>query len=313
MIRPDYIKNDYRYSRYARDLSRLLFSINEPGSEIIGQGETVNSILFALQKGGAAFHVSSSDSDGIKSLSKALKEWKGKTPFISLGVGEISTEGPDSVAEIFDGQSTRRIVINSLENIGSGMIDLLVLNDPPLLNPSCRDEIHDLVADLRKTGLVNMTGVGYFRPHKAKEVINSDFFDFVWGMNRLNACNLDARVEDIPVVKTGRWGYINSSVLHMSLLGNRLGQYSREGAISNFVSERDIKVAVMASRIARKNHMTISEMAYRYAFSMDDSDIVVASTGDIEHMEAVIRSWERGPLSKELFNTITSNTLAFYT
>jgi len=293
-------------------MSRLLLYINEPGSERIDPTETFESIKYALEKGIMAFHVSSSDKDGIASLGAALKEWSGKSPKISLGIGEIGTGTTVSAPGIFNNDSILKTIDQSLYNIGIEMIDMLVLNDPPVSQLPVFPEIIDSINDLQIKGIIGFKGIGCYRPGEIESLIRGGYFDFLWGMNRLNACNLDALQGEIQLLQEAGMGYLNSSVLHMSLLGNRLGQYSRERPESTLVSERDISVAVMASRIAARNNMTITEMAYRYAFSTGESGIVALSTGDRLHMQELIESWIKGPLSKELFDSINSNTISFY-
>lgn len=51
--------------------------------------------------------------------------------------------------------------------------------------------------------------------------------------------------------------------------------------------------------------MTLTELALRYLFSMEEADRVVLGPKNIDEVKNSLRIWEKGPLPESLFNQVT--------
>jgi len=146
----------------------------------------------------------------------------------------------------------------------------------------------------------------------SKSDVQNKGFSAIKGSGKLNACNLDALMNDIPVARSAGMAYYNASVLHNDLLGHMLEQYSREMPDTELISNRDVSIAVRATRLASKNELSMSSLAVRYSWSINEADRIVIETENSEQLGSLIKDMKNGCLSEELFNAVTDNIIAGY-
>jgi aryl-alcohol dehydrogenase-like predicted oxidoreductase len=313
-VRPTYIKGDYTRSRYFKNGSRLVcgtYGLGGSGGEV-DEGESTDIILYALDRGVRVFDTAPSFGNAQHYLGRALDRWSGPKPFISTRVGRLKADEMDKEIFEYSPATMRQSLEESLELIGLEKADLLFLDRPDRIPLDRIDEIIDTLKGFKKEGLVDMLGISGDPEGGVYKYIKKENFEVMSGLHQLNACNLDAMLYNIPLLKTEGIAYYNSSVLHMALLGSKLEQYSRERPDTKWIRNRDVDIAVMSTRIASKNNLSISSMALRYAFSILEADRVVLGARKMHQMEEALDCWEDGLLTEDVFNDVTDNIIAGY-
>lgn len=303
MIRPTYLKELDRSAGKYQGCPRFVIDIDK----MHWSGELSAGILtIAMENGLHAFYAEGNCKGALDLLGRCLSDWKGDRPFVSISL-KAGLEINPSIES--NGENISQSIADSFIHPGIGNVDLLILEEP-VSNPYTKT-IHQILKSYRDKNLSGLTALSGFSAVQYQDILNKEHFDLFMGYNRLDACNLDALENDIPFLKTKKMGYLSSSPLHFLLLGSKLGQYSRERPSISGLSERDITIAVMASRIAKKNSITLEELAYRYLLSIAESDSVIAEPASVQELGKVIEYWNRGTVSEELFNEITDNILKF--
>ncbi|HUS87059.1 MAG TPA: aldo/keto reductase [Bacteroidales bacterium] len=313
MQRPTYITGDHSISKYFNNGPRLVCGTSGLGG-VCGktdEAESIDIMLYALERDVRAFDTAPSYNNAQEYLGKTLKRWNGPLPFISTRVGRLKAEKAEDEILDYRPEIMRKSLLESLDLMGIGKIDLLFLHEPYRVPPDKMDEILDTLKGFKEEGLTDFVGLGGNPPIEFHRYVRKENFDVLSGWLKLNACNLDALKIDIPLIKREGIGYYNASVLHAALLGTRLEQYSRERPNSASITNKDVDTAVMASRIAARNRLTLPGMAFRFALSMEESDRVVIGTRKMYQMKEAIDSWNAGPLPEKIFNEIIDNILKF--
>ena len=313
MQRPTYITGDYRISKFFNNGSRLVCGTSGLGGVRTGADETGSTdiMLYALERGIRVFDTAPSYSNAQECLGKALKRWNGPLPFISTCVGRLKAGEADEVIVDYRPGMMRKRLVESLDIMGIEKVDLLFLSEPNRIPSDRMDEILDTLKGFREEGLTDSLGIGGNPPGQFYRYVKKEHFDVLSGCHKLNACNLDGLRDYIPLIKQEGIGFYNASVLHMALLGSRLEQFSRERPDSARITNKDVDTAVLASRIAARNNLTLSGMAIRFALSMEESDRVVIGPGKMGQMKEAIDSWEAGPLVENIFNEVIDNIIKF--
>ncbi len=315
MRNPSKIEHDLSPEGSYRDNNnRLVCSI--PGrmshGRNISPGEMSDAVRFVLESGVRSIDISCTDEVILKSTGNILRELTGEKIFLSIGAAGIDNSGyaPPGKADMTD--AGPGILHSVIKTMGIGEVDICFINQLPGYHEGHHDELIHAVEKGIGPGIIRSYGIGGDRPELIISLSDSCNITAVTVSGKLNACNLDAMENIIPACKTGRLTCYNNSVSHYSLLGNKLGQFSRKIPDNEPISARDVEIAVMTSRIASRNGMALEEMAYRYAFSIAEAGRIVVGLRDTESMEEILKWWNKGPLDNDLFETITGNIYKFY-
>lgn len=306
--KPTYIQGDYKKSTFFNGQNRLVCGCSGLGGvwRPIEEKDAVDTITYALENGVRVFDTAPSYNKSQEYLGKALKLWTGEKPFISTKVGRLQADKADDCIVDYSTETMRKSVHESLETLGLDQIDLLFLHEPHLVPVERMDEIMDCLQSFKKEGLVKSLGIGgnpidRFYPHMIK-----DNFDVVSGFLKLDACNLTGFEKDLPQIKNENMAYYAASALHMGLLGRRLEQYNKERPNNEWISNRDVEVALQVNEIAKKQNIPISRLALRYMFSILEADRVVVGPTTMAQLKDVLNAWEEGKLPETIFNDITN-------
>lgn len=305
MKRPTYIEGDFRKSKFFNNESRLVLGTYKShlSDNYSGKEDLTNLIMLALEQGIMAFDF---EPELASSYKIALKGWGGTMPFLS------TTITIDELILSRDSGYINNYLLYLLESLGLEQLDLLFVDYGNHYESLKQNRIQDRLLKLREDGLIKRIGItGNQRIISKSEVQSKDFSVFK-GSNRLNACNLDALIYDIPVARKEGMAYYNTSVLHNDLLGRMLEQYSREMPGTELISNRDVNIAVRATRLASKHGLSMSSLAVRYSWSINEADRIVIETENSEQLESLVSNIHKGCLSEELFNEITDNIIAGY-
>ena len=303
MVRPTYITGDFRRSKFFKDESRLVLGIyrsnlTEKYSE---ENRLADLITLALENGIRAFDF---DHELASSFKIAFRNIVEKPSFLSTEI-EIDEYILTKHSSFFKDHLS-----NLLESLGLEQLDLVFLNYGNYNDLLTQDNIRREILKLQEEGLVKMIGITNSKRAISKSEVDNKGFTAFKGSGKLNACNLDAMNYDVPIVKSAGMAYYNTSILHNDLLGTMLEQYSRERPDTELISNRDVNIAVMATRIASRYGIDLASLATRYSLSINEADRVVIDLRNTKQLENVAESIFNGVLSEEIFNEVTENIYA---
>ena len=309
-MRPTYI-NDYKAADSFSHGGRLVCGTSGIGGVWgeVKEEESVNVLLYALERNVRAFDTAPSYANAEIYLGKALKQWKGEQPFISTKVGRLRGENAFDCKTDFSKDSIIKSLHNSLNSIGVSKVDLLYLHEPHLVPINKIDQILNVLHELKTEGLCDMIGVGGNPTETFRPFVRKENFDVVSGFLKMDACNLSAFEKDIPHLKQEGILYCAASVLHFGLLGNRFEKYLSKDINEDWLSPEDIENAQKINILAKENGMSLSSLAQRYLFSMTEADRVVVGAKNMKQVESTLNDWDSGKLSEKLFNAITDCNL----
>lgn len=310
-IKPTYIRGDYKKSRFFDNKSRLVLGCSGLGGvwRPIEEKNAVGTLMYALENGVRVFDTAPSYNKSQIFLGKALAQWQGEKPFISTKVGRLKAETAEETLVNYSTKSMKASLYNSLEVMGLDTIDLLFLHEPHLVPLDKMDEIMECLQSFKKEGLVKRLGIGgnptvSFYPHIVKQN-----FDVLSGFLKLDACNITAFDEVMPILQKENIAYYAASALHMGLLGRRLEMYANQMPNNEWISNLDVHNALKVNNIAKKYDIPLSRLALRYVFSIEEADRVVVGPSKQEQMEDLIEAWDEGKLPEEVFDEITSTII----
>tara|TARA_Y100000813_G_scaffold141682_1_gene102951 strand:- start:118 stop:1065 length:948 start_codon:yes stop_codon:yes gene_type:complete len=311
-IKPTYITRDYKKSKFFNNKSRLVLGCSGLGGvwRPIEEKNAVGTLMYALENGVRVFDTAPSYNKSQIFLGKALKQWQGEKPFISTKVGRLKAETAEDTIVDYSTKSMKASLYESLEVLGLDTIDLLFLHEPHLVPLDKMDEIMECLQSFKKEGLVKRLGIGGnptkpFYPHMVKQN-----FDVLSGFLKLDACNITAFDEVMPILQKENIAYYAASALHMGLLGRRLEMYAKEMPNNEWISNSDVCNALKVNNIAKKYDIPLSRLALRYVFSIKEADRVVVGPSKQEQMEDLIEAWDEGKLPEEVFDEITTTIIS---
>lgn len=309
-MKPTYITDDVKLTRIPYG-GRIVCGTSGLGGVWgkVDPEESVQTILYALQRGIRAFDTAPSYADAELFLGRALNLWKGEKPFVSTKVGRLRGESAFDCKTDYSPKRMEQSLYESLEKLHLPKVDLLFLHEPELVPLKQIDRVLTKLHDFKSYGLCDFIGVGGNPSEEFRPFVKKENFDAISGFLRMNACNLSAFEKDIPLVnKEGLW-YYAASPLHFGLLGNRFNQYVTGSEKPALLTASDVGNALVLSSLAEKIHMPLSDMALRYLFSIKEADRVVLGATNISQLEASLYSWKLGTLPQSLFDQITKIVL----
>ena len=311
-IKPTYITRDYKKSKFFDNKSRLVLGCSGLGGvwRPIEEKNAVGTLMYALENGVRVFDTAPSYNKSQIFLGKALKQWQGEKLFVSTKVGRLKAETAEDTIVDYSTKSMKASLYESLEVLGLDTIDLIFLHEPHLVPLDKMDEIMECLQSFKKEGLVKRLGIGGnptkpFYPHMVKQN-----FDVLSGFLKLDACNITAFDEVMPILQKENIAYYAASALHMGLLGRRLEMYANQMPNNEWISNSDVHNALKVNNIAKKYGIPLSRLALRYVFSIEEADRVVVGPSKQEQMEDLIEAWDEGKLPEEVFDEITTTIIS---
>jgi len=306
-MRPTYIQGDYTKSPAFENQSRLVYGLSAIGGVWgpVQPSESIDAILFALEKGISVFDTAPSYADSEYFLGKALRQWKGARPFISTKVGRLRGEDAFDTKLDYSVEGLKRSLQQSLETIGLDYIDLLFLHEPQLVPLQKMPEILETLQGFKQKGLIKRIGVGGNPSPEFLPFIKKENFDVVSGFLKMDACNLEVFNGEIQGYKKAGIHYYAASALHFSLLGNRFKKYKKEGVDGEWITKYDLQNAIKVNAIAEEHYLPLPTLAQRYLFSIAEADRIVIGARNTNQIKKTIGDWEMGKLPEFLFDKIT--------
>jgi len=310
MNRPSYIEN-YEVSTAFAGKSRLVYGTSGLGGVWgkVDPKDSVDALLYAFENGVSVLDTAPSYANAELYVGQALKQWNGKTPFISTKVGRLKSEDAFEVKLDYSKEGMTRSVHNSLETLGLDCIDLLFLHEPHLVPKNQIEIVIATLLEFKAQGLVGMIGVGGNPNETFMPFVKKDYFDVVSCFLKMDACNLSAFKGEIQNYQSHGIAYYAASALHFGLLGNRYQQYQDKGLDGIWITKSDLINAQKVKAIADRREMPLATLAQRYLFSIKEADRVVMGAKNLIQIQSTISDWKLGKLDKATFEEVTDAIL----
>lgn len=305
---PTYIQDSQLTSKL-RNTSRLAFGTAAIGGAWgpVDAEESVNTVLYALENGVTVLDTAPAYSNAELFVGKALRQWKGPRPILSTKMGKLKSDRAYIDVYDFSPQRMRQSVFESLDTLGVDHLDIIFLHDLERCPLSQRPAAVELLQQLKSEGLTKMTGFGGKMDNNWFNYVDKKNIDVVMNYNRLDACNLDSMLHDIPLYQKENIAFYLGSALHMGLLGNRFEAILKERP--SWISEKDVENAVRAKAISDKHGMTLSTLAHRFTFSIAEIDRVVIGARNLQQLQSTLNDWKLGKLPEDIFNELCQSIL----
>ncbi|NIJ43747.1 aryl-alcohol dehydrogenase-like predicted oxidoreductase [Wenyingzhuangia heitensis] len=306
-MKPTYIQGDASISPYFNNQSRLAYGTSGLGGVwgAVQESESIEALLYALENGVSVFDTAPSYGEAENYLGKALRQWKGKKPFVSTKIGRLKGADAFDTKLDYTPDGLKRSLENSLNTLGVSKIDLLFLHEPQLVPLAQMDSVLDTLKSFKAQGLVDRLGVGGNPSATFMPYITKENFDVVSGFLKMNACNLSAFDGEIQQYQKENIAYYAASALHFSLLGNRFQKYVDEGVDGEWVTEQDLQNAIAVNQLAKELDMPLATLAQRYLFSIQEANRIVMGARTLAQIKATIQDWNQGKLPQDIFDKIT--------
>lgn len=308
MKKPTYKNSDYRFTNKFNGGSRLVLGTSGLGGVWgeVDERESIDALLYALENGIEVIDTAPSYNMAQEYTGKALQEWNGKRPFLSTKIGRLKANKADEIYLDYSAEGMRKSMDESLELLGVDYIDLLFLHEPQLVPIENMESIMSTLRSFQDEGLVGMLGIGGNPNDKFWPYVTKDYFDVVSSFLKMNACSLVGFEHDIPkFIKEGLAIYAASS-LHMGLLGSKFNEYAENPPETEWIWRDHVENAMKVNQIAQDHDMTLTDLALRFLFSIQEADRVVLGPKTMDEVSESLSIWEKGPLSKEIFDQVTS-------
>jgi D-threo-aldose 1-dehydrogenase len=265
----------------------------------VDSGESVATILDALEHGIDAFDAAPAYGEAEKVFARALAQWRGPRPTISTKIGRLPAH--DAHAYAFDHSSTglRDCVRRSLDSLGLPAIDLLFLHEPEYSDAADRARIVGVMRQLQADGFARRLGLAGGCGEGWDGLLETGAFDVVMLFRRLDPVILDGLTADLPRLRRAGVLVYGASPLHMGLLGSRYDEFVRERP--GWVWGPQIDRAVRLKALADKNGLPLRELAHRFLFGIGELDRVVIGASNRAELDTALADFAAGPLPRELF------------
>ncbi len=310
MNRPNYIENHEVSNAFAGG-SRLVYGTSGLGGVWgkVDPKESVDALLYAFENGVTALDTAPSYANAELHVGQALKQWKGKKPFVSTKVGRLKSEDAFETKLDYSKEGMTRSVHNSLETLGLDVVDLLFLHEPQLVAKNQIEAVITTLLTFKEQGLARQIGVGGNPNETFMPFVKKEYFDVVSGFLKMDACNLSAFNGEIQNYKNQGIAYYAASALHFALLGNRYQQYQDKDPDGTWITKSDLTNAQKVKTIADRREMPLATLAQRYLFSIKEADRVVMGAKNLVQIQSTISDWKLGKLDKDIFEEITDAIL----
>lgn len=307
MQKPTYIQDDYKHSSKFNGGSRLVLGTAGLGGVWgdVKKEESVEAIVYALEQGVEVIDTAPSYHRAQEYIGKALQQWEGEHPFVSTKIGRLQAEEADEVYLDYSRVGLHKSMEESLELLGVDYVDLLFLHEPQLVPVEKIDSILEVLNGFQEQGLVGELGIGGNPVDEFWPYVTKDHFDVVSSFLKMDACSLEGFKYDIPKYHSEDLAVYAASSLHMGLLGSKFKEYVENPPETEWIRQDHIQNAVKVNQIARDYNLSLTDIALRYLFSIQEADRVVLGPRTLDEVSESLRIWREGPLDKEIFDRIT--------
>ncbi len=265
--------------------------------------ESVDTLLLALEAGITVLDTAPAYHRAETYVAEALRQWRGPVPLVSTKAGRLEGKTAESGHYDFSGEALRRSLGRSLELFGLDRLELVFLHDPDEIPVGGRPAILESLEQLREEGFVRHLGFGGNPDADWLSRLAAGAFSVAMGFNRLNAANLSALTEELPLYQRLNLAYYAASPLAMGLLGRRFAEFTRQPP--DWLREADVRAARRVKALADDWEMPLPALAHRYLLSIAEADRVVIGPQTSADLRQTLANLRAGTLPDDPFAAIT--------
>lgn len=268
----------------------------------IEECESIETILYALEKGIYCFDTAPAYRNAEQLLGKALKQWNGSKPFVSTKCGRLKSENPEINLYDFTEDAIKRSLESSLEIIGVNHIDVLFLHDPSAIKLNQIEKTISCLKSIKEKGLAKEIGIGGNYSKEFEPYIDEKVFSVFMGYNRFNVITQDALEEEYKFLSNKNIKIWQASPLYNGLLGSNYNTYKKNKP--NWISDFHLNKADAFYSYCRDNNTTMPEMAIRYIRSSNAVNKIIIGAKNMIELQDSIEYWEKDTLTDETIKEI---------
>jgi len=268
----------------------------------VDAGESVATVLHALEHGIDAFDPAPAYGEAETILARALAQWRGPRPIISTKAGRLPARDAHEFGFDHTSAGLRASLERSLEILGLPQVDLLYLHEPEYVEPADRPRVVETLRQLQADGLARKLGLAGGFGDGWDGILETGAFDVVMLFRRLDPVVLDGLAADLPRLRRAGVLVYGASPLHMGLLGSRYDEFVRERP--GWVWGPQIDRAVRLKALADKNGLPLRELAHRFMFGVGELDRVVIGASNRAELATALADFAAGPLPRNLFEDV---------
>ena len=221
--------------------------------------------------------------------------------------------GPETVAKSCE---------ESLRRLGTDYIDIYSLHGLlPWDYARCRDELYPELVKLKEAGKIRFIGVSeMFNSDKTHEMVEGGFEDDLWDviMIGFNILNQTARESVLKKAIEQNVGIqvmfaVRKAMSNPDYLVETVKALIQEGKIDP--TDIDHLDHPLDFLLSEQGAISIPDAAYRFARFEPGTHVILSGTGNPDHLQENIASFERGPLPtadvdrlKQIFRNVDSIT-----
>ncbi|QEC51934.1 aryl-alcohol dehydrogenase-like predicted oxidoreductase [Anseongella ginsenosidimutans] len=259
-------------------------------------------LLHALEEGITHLDTAPAYMDAEVIVGKALKRWKGATPFISTKIGKRKGLANQENLADYGTNAVKASIGRSLERLNREYIDLVFLHEPDQLPAGKMNAVLDILHACQEQGTIKAIGLGGKPPPFLAPVIEEGHFRVVMDFNGYNLAERTALTTDFPYYRQHKLEIYEGSPLMMGLLGDRLEQYTISPP--PWLPVKTILKANKLKILARDANMTLPAMAHRYLAFSENIDRMVIGPDSLIQLQTTLKDIRKGPLDQSLLENI---------
>jgi len=264
----------------------------------VDPGESVQTILSALESGITAIDMAPAYGDAELYVGEALRQCKGAKPRISTKVGRGKGFSASEGYYDYSDEGMLRSLEKSLQILGLEKLDLLFLHDPKHMDESQAGRAVESIQSFREKGYTTQIGLGGNPPAFFDQYIRAGVFDVLMEFNKLSACNLSALEEYLPFCNQRQIKYYAASPLYMGLLGDSFKEFTTNPPA--WIDSETIETANSIKEIATAHGISLPVLAHRFLLSLPYKFDIVIGASNLKQLKQTLEALREGPLPDSL-------------
>lgn len=268
----------------------------------VDPGESVATVLHALDHGIDAFDPAPAYGTAEQVLARALAQWKGPRPIVSTKVGRLPAKDAHEAGFDHRPEGMRDSLMRSLDILGLPQMDLVYLHEPEYVDLAERPRVVDTLRQLQADGLTRQLGLAGGFSDGWDGFLETGAFDVVMLFRRLDPVTFDGLAADVPRLRRAGVLVYGASPLHMGLLGARHDEFVR--GRPDWVWAPQIERAIRLKALAERHGLGMRELAHRFMFSIGELDRTVIGASNLAELKTALADFAAGPLPRELFAAV---------
>ncbi|MBX3748790.1 MAG: aldo/keto reductase [Opitutaceae bacterium] len=268
----------------------------------VDMGESVATVLHALEHGIDAFDPAPAYGTAEQVLARALAQWRGPRPIVSTKVGRLPAKDAHEAGFDHTAEGIRDSLKRSLDILGLDCVDLVYLHEPEYVDLAERPRVVGILRQLQADGLTRHLGMAGGYGDGWDGFLETGAFDVVMLFRRLDPVTFDGLAADVPRLRRAGALVYGASPLHMGLLGSRHDEFVRDRP--NWVWTPQIERALRLKAVAARHGLPLRELAHRFMFALGEIDRTVIGASNLAELKTALADFAAGPLPRDVFEAV---------